>query len=223
MDFLYLAVIVGLITTFAADVLPMSLRTVGAMVDEFPLSTLRTNQVMIVNRFGGAVTFACSGLMVDLGHGVDSFLLVFSIAWWLLALICLAYALSWRAISAWLAGRALGQDTIGLEVVLVRPNIRWSFKNYPHVFNILGVSLPIVAASLVPEFRGVLLQLGFIFNSLATFLFLFVIEPKFIKLIADKNPHDADRYQQQLLISKAYIFGFAGMLTTSMLIILSAR
>ncbi|MFL2693697.1 MAG: hypothetical protein ACJ0G1_08320 [Gammaproteobacteria bacterium] len=47
--------------------------------------------------------------------------------------------------------------------------------------------------------------MGFLFNSIATLLLVFVVEPKFVGHIANDEGEIADQYHQRLIFSKAMI------------------
>ena len=206
-SFIYLGQIIfviGFIFAFFIDHLSLSFRIVGYKTDTFPISTLRSTQVMIFNRFGAALFFASSGFLVDLGVSPKDFLLLFSLAWFLLGILTLLYIKSWKTVSAFLADKfSSGKNDISINVIDFR--IKDLLTNFPFLFNLLGISAPVMLASFFPDYRASMLQLGFLFNSIATLLLVFVLEPKFIAHLADDESEAADQYHQQLIFSKAMI------------------
>lgn len=196
--------IVGFIFAFFIDHLPLSFRIVGYKVDAFPVSTLKSSQVMIFNRFGAALFFASAGFLVDIGVPPKEFLSLFSLSWGVLGLLVLLYIKSWKAVSGFLAMQ-FSPSKNDFSTNLVGFKIRDLLTNFPFFFNLLGISAPVILAAFFPDFRATLLQLGFIFNSVATLLLVFVVEPKFIGHLADDEGEVADYYHQRLVFSKAMI------------------
>lgn len=206
-SFQYLGQIIfifGFIFAFFIDHLPLSFRIVGYKTDAFPVSTLRSTQVMIFNRFGAALFFTSAGFLVDLGVSPKEFSSLFSLSWILLGLLTLLYIKSWKTISAFLAVK-FSPNKDDFSVNLVGFTIRDFLTNFPFFFNLLGISAPVILAAFFPDFRGTFLQMGFLFNSIATLLLVFVVEPKFVGHIANDEGEIADQYHQRLIFSKAMI------------------
>jgi hypothetical protein len=195
----------GFVFAFFIDHIPLSLRVVGFKLDAFPLSTLRSSQIMILNRFGAAFFFTSAGFLVDIGISPERFLALFSLAWALVGFLSLLYIRCWRTIYKFTAFYAFGNKNAVPDTRVIKFTFRDVLINYPFLFNLIGISIPVIAASYFPDFRGTLLQIGFLFNSIATLLVVFVVEPKFIGHISNDEAGLADEYHQRLLTSKALL------------------
>lgn len=205
--------IFGFVVAFFIDHLPWSFRVAGIALEKFPLSTLRSTQILMVNRFGAAFCFTAAGFLVDAGLSVEGFIYYFSLAFGILGVITLLYYLCWQTVYTLVARIFLGTQAHRAEVTRVPFSIRHIVINYPFIFNILGVSAPIISAAAMPDYRGFLLQLGFIFNSIASVLVVFVLEPVFVKHISNNDVGAADAFHQKFILSKAMlliIFSFFG-------------
>ena len=212
--------IAGFMIAFFVDHVPWSLRVAGKLIDKFPLSTLRSTQILMINRFGAAFCFTSAGFLVDIGTGLTSFLLFFAIAWGLLGMASLLYILQWEKVCKLLSVYLMGDETYKFSVKKVNFSLSYILLNYPFIFNMLGASLPIFSASVFPEYRGLLLQLGFVFNSVASILLVFVLEPKFMDHISKNQQDEADYYHQKFIISKTlllFVFSVAGFILYFML------
>ena len=207
--------ILGYMVAFFIDHMPWSLRVAGNMLGKFPLSTLRSTQILMVNRFGAAFCFTSAGFLVDAGIRMHDFLLLFAIAWGLLGLASLIYILQWPKVFELLSFHFLGVVSSKHKVSKVKFSFGYAMVNYPFIFNLLGASIPILSASAFPEFRGLLLQLGFLFNSIASVLLVFVLEPIFMSLISNDQQEEADFYHQKFIISKTlllFVSSISGLL-----------
>lgn len=197
--------ILGYLVAFFIDHIPWSLRVAGKFLDKFPLSTLRSTQILMINRFGAAFCFTAAGFLVDAGTNINDFFLYFAIAWGLLGFACLIYILQWPKVFKILSVYFLGVSSRDHHVIKIKFSLEYVMVNYPFIFNTLGASIPILSASVFPEYRGLLLQLGFIFNSIASLLLVFVLEPAFMEHISNDQPKDADYYHQKFIISKTLL------------------
>ena len=182
-------------------------------LDRFPLSTLRSTQVMVVNRFGAAFFFTSAGFLVDIGLSVGDFLMIFSLTWILLGTSVLLYILNWNMVYKAIAGYFLNINEISSDVKLIKFTFRNILINYPFIFNIFGILIPIVSAAAFPQYRGMLLQIGFIFNSVASLLLVFIIEPRFMAHVANGEAELADQYHQELITSKALLLLCMGLIS----------
>lgn len=204
--------ILGYLLAFFIDHIPWSLRVTGNLVGQFPLSTLRSTQILMVNRFGAAFCFTAAGFLVDAGIGVNRFFLLFSIAWGLLGALTLIYILHWPKVFTLLSVHLLGVAATKNQVAKIEFSFGYVWINYPVVFNLLGAAIPILSAAAVPEIRGLLLQLGFVFNSIASLLLVFVLEPIFMSHISANNQEEADFYHQRFIISKTLLLFVASFI-----------
>lgn len=209
--------VVGFIFAFFVDHLPLSFRVLGFKLELFPISTLRSTQIMILNRFGAAFFFTTSGFLVDTGASVDDILFLFSVAWLTLGVVSFFYIRSWTSVARFLSKIVFGVNESDVKTSIVSVTWRDALVNYPFFFNLAGISLPVLAASVFPHYRATLMQAGFVFNSVATLLLVFVIEPRFVSYISDKKGEQADHFHQKLIFSKAIILltGGAGFLALS--------
>jgi hypothetical protein len=201
--------IIGFVFAFFIDNFPLSFRVLGHKFNAFPISTLRSTQVMILNRFGTAFFFASAGFLVDSGFTSTKFLFLFAFTMLTSGFLTLLYIRSWKSISNSFAFYIF-KKTNYPEVEVIEFSMKDIFINYPCFFNLLGLSFPIISAAFYPDYRGTLLQLGFLLNSISSMLVVFVIEPRFIKHISDDNQYLADFYHQKLLTSKALILSSMG-------------
>jgi hypothetical protein len=132
----------------------------------------------------------------------------------------LLYILQWEKVCKLLSVYLMGDETYKFSVKKVNFSLSYILLNYPFIFNMLGASLPIFSASVFPEYRGLLLQLGFVFNSVASILLVFVLEPKFMDHISKNQQDEADYYHQKFIISKTlllFVFSVAGFILYFML------
>lgn len=210
--FATLIFIFGYLVAFFIDHIPWSLRVVGKKLNKFPLSTLRCTQILMMNRFGAAFCFTSAGFLVDVGTTINEFFLYFAIAWGLLGIASLVYIIKWKIVFKFLANNMLGDTILDPDVSNVKFSLKYVMLNYPFIFNTLGASIPILSASVFPEYRGLLLQLGFVFNSIASLLLVFILEPIFMNHIGNDEQEEADFYHQKFIISKTILlFIFCGL------------
>tara|TARA_B100001248_G_C27359384_1_gene445547 strand:+ start:773 stop:1444 length:672 start_codon:yes stop_codon:yes gene_type:complete len=197
--------IFGFVITFFLDNnITLSLRVIGKKLDAFPEGTLRSTQILLLNRVGAAFFFTSAGFLVDVGLGPREFLILFSISWFLLSILSFLYVKKWVVVSNFLAVY-LFKERKAFKKRVISFSFSYLPINFPFFFFLVGVSVPVILAAFFPDFRGTLLQLGFLFNGLASMLLVFVIEPKFINHISN-NDHDlADELHQKLIFSKALI------------------
>ena len=195
----------GFVFAFFIDHIPLSLRIIGSKVDAFPLGTLRSTQIMILNRLGAAIFFTSAGFLVDIGTSPQRFLALFSLAWATVGLLTLVYIRSWATVYKLTAFYVFGSENAVSDARVIKFTFRDVLVNYPFLFNLFGISIPVISASFFPDFRGTLLQIGFLFNSIATLLIVFVVEPKFIGYISNDETGLADDYHQRLITSKALL------------------
>lgn len=195
----------GFVFAYLIDHITLSLRVVGLRLDAFAKSTLRSTQIMILNRLGAAIFFTSAGFLVDIGTSTQQFLALFSLASALAGFLCLIYIRSWGATSKLVAFYVFGAKNNVFNAKVVNFTFRDILLNYPVLFSLLGIGIPVISASVFPEFRGTLLQIGFLFNTISTLLVVFVIEPKFIKHISSDEYGLADDYHQRLIISKSLL------------------
>ena len=212
--------ILGYLIAFFIDHLPLSLRSAGKILDVFPLSTLRATQIMMANRLGAVLFFTSSGFLVDIGSTMEDFLLLFSLSWLFLGLLSLIYILLWKSFFVFISKYLLAINEPIAQVKSLNFSLKYTFTNYPFIFNTLGVSIPIISASLFPEFRASLLQIGFAFNSIASLLLIFVIEPKFVSHISNDEPQKADKFHQELIYSKSIILFLSGFSTVILYVLI---
>lgn len=206
--------VLGFVVAFFIDHLPWSLRVAGCALGEFPKSTLRSTQILMVNRFGAAFCFTSAGFLVDAGFGTRIFVGYLSLAFGVLGFLTLLYLLFWPTMYTLIGRVFLGIPTTTCSVKRIPFSIRHLFVNYPLIFNMLGVAVPIISAAAVPDYRGSLLQLGFIFNSVSSILLVFFLEPVFVGFISENDTEAADTFHQRFLMSKALLllfFSFAGV------------
>lgn len=205
-----IGLVIGFVLTFFVDNLSMAIRAEGKKIDEFPKSTLRATQSLLINRLGAALLFTSAAFMVDRGLGIKSIAATSGAGCLLLAALNLLYVNYYGHIAAalrsWIAAdySQMGRQ----EKISCRTNLN-IFIAYPFCFNLLGSLGPMLLASVFPAYRATILQLGFIFNTLATVLHVFVIEPRFIETIEDKSSNRADEFHLSYTLSKS-IFLFAG-------------
>jgi hypothetical protein len=195
----------GFVFAFLIDHIPLTLRVVGLRLDAFAESTLRSTQVMILNRLGAAIFFTSAGFLVDVGTSPQRFLALFSLASALAGFLCLMYIRNWGATSKLVAFYVFGSKNDVYNPKVINFTFRDVLLNYPLLFSLLGIGIPVISASAFPDFRGTLLQIGFVFNSISTLLVVFVIEPKFIKHISNDEYGPADDYHQRLVTSKSLL------------------
>lgn len=197
--------VAGFTFAYFIEHIPLSLRITGLNVGDFPLGTLRSSQIMILNRLGASIFFTSAGLLVDLGVSSAKFLALFSITWALLGFLSLMYIQNWRTTSKLIIYYIFDNKKTESDSSVIKFKLKDVLMNYPFLLHLLGASVPVILASFFPDFRGSLLQIGFIFNSIATILVVFVIEPKFIGYISNDENGLADIYHQRLIFSKALI------------------
>tara|TARA_B100000900_G_C20578494_1_gene716386 strand:+ start:1353 stop:2042 length:690 start_codon:yes stop_codon:yes gene_type:complete len=204
--------IIGYVVAFFIDHFPWSLRVVGKKLNKFPLSTLRSTQILMVNRFGAAFCFTSAGFLVDAGTTINEFYLYFAITWGLLGTASFVYITNWKIVFKFLANNMLRVTIVNPDVKNLKFSLKYTLLNYPFIFNTLGASIPILSASFFPEYRGLLLQLGFVFNSISSILLVFVLEPIFMNHIGNDELEEADFYHQKFIISKTILlFMFSGL------------
>lgn len=204
----YLAEIIfiaGFVFAFFIDHLPLSFRVMGYKLNDFPLSTLKSSQIMILNRFGAALFFTSAGFLVDIGTSPKAFLLLFSLSWGFLGLLTLIYIRKWQAVSEFLALKLFNKENAFSTTFVINFSIKDFLTNFPFFFNLIGISAPVILAAFFPDFRATLLQIGFLFNSIATLLLVLIVEPRFIGHISRGEGNVADKYHQKLISSKAMI------------------
>ena len=160
---------------------------------------------MVLNRFGAAFFFTSAGFLVDIGVSSERFLVLFSLAWAMVGFLSLLYIRSWRTVYKLAAFYVFGSENGGSDTSVIKFTFRDVLINFPFIFNLIGISIPVMAASYFPDLRGGLLQIGFVFNSIATLLVVFVVEPKFVGHISNDEAGLADQYHQRLITSKALL------------------
>ena len=197
--------VAGFTFAYFIEHIPLSLRITGLNVGDFPLGTLRSSQIMILNRLGASIFFVSAGLLVDLGASPKQFLALFSITWALLGFLSLIYIRNWRATSKFIIYYIFDNKKAESDSTVIKFNLKDVLMNYPFLLHLFGASVPVILASFFSDYRGSLLQIGFVFNSIATILVVFVIEPKFIGYISNDENGLADIYHQRLIFSKALL------------------
>ena len=199
--FAFLGFFCGFVCSFGVDGVTMLIRANAAQRNKFASGTLSVQKIMLINRIGAAIMFMSIGLIVDVGISITAVTLLISVSFIFLGVFFILKFL--HVESSLKSGQISGVCQNNSHKLLI---------GYPYIFNCLGLALPVTSAILYPDFRATLIQSGFLLNSIATLLNVYIIEGRFIGLIEDKKNDEAMLYAAMIGISRGVILIVNGLL-----------
>lgn len=213
-----IALVFCLFLAFLGDIL-QSVSRVSASVLRLPdLATHLTTLSMLVNRFGGAIALVLIGYSIDIGIAAHQL-----VATYFVTTLCVGASYAMAAVRGdWMLSMTAKfvkyyyniDSPIELnDIVLEIKNTARFDLALIYIITISGFLLPSILAAIYPDFRGTLLQSGFLLNSIATLYTALKIEKEIALDLISKDDDLKWRSLVIFLMSRAYAcliaaFGF---------------
>lgn len=174
---LFVVALFGLALAVFSDHLQIIAKYQGAINLRVAAGYNLAMKVMVVNRIGAVLYFLLLSFSIDNGLGASKLSMG-------LGLVILSVTAPTVGLMIWLQKRIDSVDA-GVRVLDVahwpKPIVVAAFL--ATIFNILGLTLPWVAAATFPEQRLTLANTSFLFNTVFTVINVFFIEHRFARLI----------------------------------------
>lgn len=199
--------LLGLIFAMFTEQLQLIAKYQGALRNTVAGGYNNAMKIMVMNRLGGVLYFLFMAFAIDLGTQAETVALYTGLS--AIALAMLSGIVFIRLIDDRLALLADLRiiEHAGRRVVYL------SF--FANIFNILGLTVPMILSAWVPEFRLTLANTGFFFNIIFTVINIFIIENHIAKLI-DVKASTLKEFTRLIFLSR-----FAAALTTGLAIIIA--
>jgi hypothetical protein len=202
MPLVYFSALLGLFIAIFTDHLQTIAKYRGAKRDSIASGYNQAMKIMVLNRIGAVLYFLFLSFSID--NGVDTNELKFGLG--AVSVICAVPVL----LTFLLLDRKLPVNNIYRVINL---------KNYPFkimmavfiatIFNILGLTIPWIAASIFPDLRLTLANTSFLFNTIFTVINVFYIEQKLASII-DTSHGSLENFTSGLIIARAGALAVAG-------------
>lgn len=134
-------------------------------------------KVMVLNRIGAVIFFLSIALNIDHGISSDSMIDGFAIAF---VISCLPAGFLIYRISLDKIGAISVSDVLEIKKWPITIAVATFGAT---LFNLMGITLPLIAGATFPDYRLTLANTSFVFNTVYTVINVFYIEDKFAKLV----------------------------------------
>lgn len=200
--------VVFLLIAFIGDLVQFSLRIMVSIFKYSDLSTHLVSVSMLINRLGAAVSLLLIGLAIDIGFSYNELILLygfFTLSLSFCYYLAFLFPLVWIPIMQYILKTYYKKNVIHDTHNSTFPTKLSLRKDMSLVFliSIFGFLIPSVAASLYPDFRGSLLQSGFILNTVATVYTAMIIEKEIAIVLNDGLEFDKWLVLGELMKSRA--------------------
>jgi hypothetical protein len=172
-NFAALVFIFGFVLCYTSESLTLIIRLAFKVLDKESLGMFYITMVMLGTRVGASLYFPAGAFLVDSGSNYIFILTIFIISTLLIS--CLFYFMSNKTsfIVKFFSKKFFEND------VFIPSNFYNKLKlihTLPIFFNGLAVVAPLCIATLFPDYRATIIQMGFVINSIGTIMNVFIIE-----------------------------------------------
>lgn len=216
-----IALIGCLFLAFLGDILQCVSRVSVSVLRVADLATHLTTLSMLVNRFGGAVALLLIGYSIDTGIAPKDLAVTYAITVLIVGACYVIAATRGRLILTGVDRFVRFYYRIDPPVNVRTVGVGFTYAGRSdltivYIVSLAGFLLPSVLAAIYPDYRGTLLQSGFLLNSIATLYTALKIEKEIALSLISSDDDLKWRSLVIFLISRAYAClitacGFAGL------------
>ncbi len=205
LNVLFVMALFGLGLAVLADHMQLVAKYHGAMERRVAAGYNLAMKVMVANRAGAVMYFLLIGFNIDNGLAPETIKLGFGVT--MIALVPLAIYLLWR--------QQQQLNELASEVTSVLDTSYWPWVVVIATFittalNLLGLTLPLLAGAIYPEWRLTLANTSFLFNTICTVINVFYIEHKFASLV-DKGSLEIHGFVSGVMTARIFVFLTVGV------------
>ena len=183
---------IGLLIATIVEHFQLVLKYYGGVRGKVASGYSQAMKIMLINRLGAVMFLLFMGLTIDTGIGPKAVTLAFATSFVLLTIFSFCFALWFKRIET---------DRIVQKQSYAAIRYAW-ISGVAGAFNLLGFAVPLILASVFPDYRLTLSNLSFIFNSVFTLLAVFFIESKMAELI-DENSDELGLFAWRIIAARA--------------------
>lgn len=151
-------------------------------------------KMMVINRFGAVIYFSASAYFIETKSSTDELILIYVVS--LLSALIFIILMS----KYYVDNSVLTSDFFTFKKMT-------STSFFANTFSALGLTLPLIAGTIFLDYRLLLSNASFFFNTIYTFIMVFYIEAKIANLI-DKSSSDLRSTAFSIIFGRimAYLF-----------------
>lgn len=172
----------GFFLAVATDQAQILAKHAGSMSGSVARGYNRAMKIMVINRLGAVLYFLLAAFSIDLGLNAQRLAMGLISAMALLAVFTTFIIREFHksylpGVSAFFAIRSVDQKELYIGIAAVLANI----------FNLMGLSVPLLLSAEFPKYRLSVANTGFLFNTIFTVINVFYIESYLAKMIDEKS------------------------------------
>lgn len=172
-NFAALVFIFGFVLCYTSESLTLIIRLAFKVLDKESLGMFYITMVMLGTRVGASLYFPAGAFLVDSGSNYIFILTIFIISTLLISALFYFMSNKTSFIVKFFSKKFFEND------VFIPSNFHNKLKlihTLPIFFNGLAVVAPLCIATLIPDYRATIIQMGFVINSIGTIMNVFIIE-----------------------------------------------
>lgn len=172
-SFVALFFIFGFLLCYSCESLTLIIRLAFKSFNKESLGMYYITLVMLGTRIGASLYFPAGAFLVDTGIGYIFIMKIFILSTILIIVVLYIFSKKVNAIIDFIS------EMLRLDSSLIIDNNTRQLKliySVPIFFNALAVIIPLSIATLYPDYRATIIQLGFVVNSIGTVMNVFIIE-----------------------------------------------
>lgn len=183
---------IGLLIATVVEHFQIVIKYYGGIRGKVASGYSQAMKIMVVNRLGAVLFLLFMGLTIDSGISPQAITYAFAISFLILTTFSFFFAIWFKR-----------SETDRIITKRSASAIRFAWiSGTAGAFNLLGFAVPLILASVFPDFRLTLANLSFIFNSVFTLLAVFFIESKMAELI-DENSDELGLFAWLVIAARA--------------------
>lgn len=192
--FISSCIVLGLSAATISDQWQLLKKVQGSIKSQVAGGYNSAMKIMVFNRFGAVIFFSSSAFYIESSGSFDGLLKIYFIA---ITLIIIALIL---VVVRYLKHQILAVDFLSNHKLAIASFLA-------NKFGILGLTIPLLAGILFLEYRLLLSNSSFLFNTIYTMIMVFYLESKLAKLI-DESSENIKAAAFNIIIGRvlAYIF-----------------
>ena len=215
MEYLFIVSCCGLFVAVITEAFTPIVRLVGSISSRNAIASNLILRMLVVNRFGAAIYFPSLAYLVDTGANYQTiagmFVVTLLFAGSALGIGLLAFdRLTWMFLGILggnnvMSHRAQENEREAHQQYTDEKQINHLAMYVANIFGVLGLTLPLLAASKYPDLRLTLAQLGFFFSSVFTVINAFYID-KWVTTLCDSKSPALEAAVKQIIKNKGLSF-----------------
>lgn len=196
----------GLAITIFFELAQVFPKVAGGVVGKNSIAANAALKTLLLNRIGATLFFPIVGWKIDHGASAIQIASLMLIGMAAITLITSISIINYYKIIEYTATKFLSIDKSHVNQISISSGYEKKYKFIVIVFiaglfGHLGMLAPLLVASLLPEYRLTISQLGFLFNSVFSVITIYYIDRK-ISLLCEDNHPNLVGYGKQILLGR---------------------